>query len=151
MSQIGFMIGIMLTILSIVPLTMSYTGGIVFFMSAIAAVAGAIVFLASGAKMVGIIRKFKVGFSALLFLSSNWFFIRSPNRNNFFIITLFAIGSFVSLTLGFLLPYTGVIQLFTLEWIGLITSAIGSALLTFALVVRARRKAHHLEEMSDEQ
>ncbi|MFW9801678.1 MAG: winged helix-turn-helix domain-containing protein [Candidatus Thorarchaeota archaeon] len=151
MSQMGFMIGIMLTILSIVPLLTSYGGGLVFFMSAIAAVGGTIVFLVSGAKMVGIIRRFRVGFSALLFLSSNWFFIRSPNRNNFFIITLFAIGSFVSLALGFLLPYSGVLHLFTLEWIGLITSAIGSAVLTIALVVRARRKAHHLEEMSDEQ
>jgi DNA-binding transcriptional ArsR family regulator len=151
MSQIGFMIGIMLTILSVAPLLMNYGGGFLFYMSVGAASAGTIVFLASGVKMVGIIRKLKVGFSALLFLSSNWFFIRSPNRNNFFIITLFAIGSFVSLTLGFLLPYSGVLQLFTLEWFGLLTSAIGSALLTIALVIRARRKAYHLEEIADEQ
>ncbi|MFW9890404.1 MAG: helix-turn-helix domain-containing protein [Candidatus Thorarchaeota archaeon] len=151
MSQMGFTLGIMLTILSIVPLIMRYGGGIIFFMSAIAALTGTIVFLASGATMVGIIRKFRVGFSALLFLSSNWFFIRSPNRNNFFIITLFAIGTFVSLTLGILLPYLGVLQLFTLGWTGLITSSIGLMLLTIALAVRARKKAHQLEEMSDEQ
>ena len=152
MSQMGFMIGIMLSILSVVPLIMGYgTGGLVFFMSLIATLVGVVVFLASGAKMIVIIKRFKVGFSSLLFLSSNWFFIRSPNRNNFFIITLFAIGSFVCLMLGILLPYSGVLLLFTLEWIGLITSAIGSALVTTVLVIRARKKAHHLEEMSDEQ
>jgi DNA-binding transcriptional ArsR family regulator len=151
MSQLGFMIGIMLTIVSIIPLMLSYgSWGAVFWLSTFAAFTGLVVFIISLVKMVGIIKKYKLGFSSLVFLSSNWFFIRSPNRNNFFIITLLIVGSAVSTALGLLLPYTGGVQVYTLEWIGLIMAAISSASLSTLLLIRARRKARHLEEMTDE-
>ncbi|MFW9847357.1 MAG: hypothetical protein ACFFD6_11455, partial [Candidatus Thorarchaeota archaeon] len=152
MSQMGFMIGIMLSILSIIPLVYTYgTWGAVFWLSTFAALAGVVLFLVSAARMIRIILRYKLGFSSLVLLSSNWFFIRSPNRNNFFFITLLLVGSAVSFALGFLLPYTGEVIIYSPEWIGLIISAIGSALLSTALLIRARRKAVQLEAMSDEQ
>jgi DNA-binding HxlR family transcriptional regulator len=152
MSQMGFMIGIMFTILIAIPMVLSYgTWGIVFWLSTFATLIGLVVFIGSSVRMVGIIRKYKLGFSSFVFISSNWFFIRSPNRNNFFIITMLIVGSAVSIALGFLLPYTGDVLLFSLEWIGLIISAIGSTVLSIVFIIRARKKAHHLEDTTDEQ
>jgi hypothetical protein len=42
-------------------------------------------------------------------------------------------------------------QLFTLEWYSLITSAMGSGLLSIAFIIRARKKADQLEETTNEQ
>ncbi|MGY5853072.1 MAG: helix-turn-helix domain-containing protein [Candidatus Thorarchaeota archaeon] len=147
LSQIGMIIGLMATILSIIPMGLNYgTWGIEFWLSSLAMTTALVVAIVSTAKMVRIIRKYHLGFSSMVFLSSNWFFIRSPNRNNFFIITMFAVGFLVSLALGFLLPYTGEIQVFTLEWISLIISSITSGLLTSAFLIRAKRNANRLEE-----
>ena len=152
LSQLGLIIGIVATLLGVIPLVLSYgTWDLVFWLSGMMTLVGFAVLIVSITKMVGIIRKYRLGFSSMVFLSANWFFIRSPNRNNFFFITLLVIGAVFSVALAFLLPYSGEIQLFSLEWIGLITSSIGSALLFTLFLIRAKRKAIRLEEMADEQ
>ena len=152
LSQLGFMVGIIASLLCVIPFVLSYgTWDLVMWFSGVGFVVSIAVFVISIVKMVRIIRKYRLGFSSMVFLSSNWFFIRSPNRNNFFFITILTVGAAVSIALDFLLPYSGEIQLFSQEWIGLVISSIGSTLLSILLLVRAKRKADQLEEVVDEQ
>lgn len=151
MSQFGMMIGIMLTILTIIPFTLDYgSGTIIFLLSGVSFFASLALAIGCTAKMIGILRKYKLGFSVMVFLSSNWFFIRSPNRNSFFVITLFAIGAVVVGMLSLLLPYSGAVLIFSPEWYGLIMTAVGSVVLTTVFSIRAKRKADKLEEINSE-
>jgi len=151
MSQMGMMIGFVLTILSIVPFVLGYgSGTLVFWLASISLTLSLVLAIGSIAKMINIIRKFRVGFSVMLFLSTSWFFIRSPNRNSFFVITMLSIGAIIAGALAFLLPYSGEMLLFTLQWYSLISSAIGSAILSFVLSIRAKKKADRLEELNNE-
>jgi DNA-binding transcriptional ArsR family regulator len=152
LNQNGMIAGSMVAILSIIPLVLNYgVWDIISWISLATTIVGFVIFIVSSAKMVGIIRKYKLGISSMVFLSSNWFFIRSPNRNNFLIITMFTVGFFVSLCLGFILPYVGEMEWFSLQWIGLIISSISSGLLSLVFLNRANRKAKRLEEISNEQ
>ena len=149
--QLVMIIGFMATILGIIPVVLTYgTWGLEFWISSIAETFALVIALVAGAKMIGIIRKYKLGFSAFVFLSTNWFFIRSPNRNNFFIITLLSIGFFVAIALSFVLPYSGAMSLYTIEWYSLFTSASGSGILSAIFYNRARKKADRLEETTNE-
>ncbi|MHA2425717.1 MAG: winged helix-turn-helix domain-containing protein [Candidatus Thorarchaeota archaeon] len=151
-SQMGMMMGFIFTILSIIPVGIYYgTGGLEFWFGVVTLLCALTLALGSMIKMFSILSKLKVGLSVLLFLSTNWFFIRSPNRNSFFLITMFAVGAVMSGALAILLPYVGEIALYSIQWFSLISSSIGSALLTLALSIRAKRKADRLEEMNGEQ
>ncbi len=151
MSQLGLMVGIITTFLCIIPFMMSYgTWDIVFWLSGVTSLIAFSFFIVSTTKMVRIIRRYRLGFSSMVFLSSNWFFIRSPNRNNFFFITFLVIGAAISIALAFLLPYAGEIQLFAQEWFGLVIASIGSIVLSTWFLIRAKKKANRLEEMVDE-
>jgi predicted transcriptional regulator len=151
LSQLGLMVGIMTTLLGIIPFVMSYgTLDIVMWLSGLSSFVGFAVFIVSVVKMVRIVRTYRLGFSSIVFLSSNWFFIRSPNRNNFFVSTLLAVGAAIGIALSFLLPYSGEVQLFTNEWFGLVISSIGSLLLSTFFLIRAKKKANQLEETTDE-
>lgn len=151
MSQIGMMIGFILTILSIIPFALGYgSGSLVFWISSISLLLSLTLAIASIAKMISILRKFRVGFSVVLFLSASWFFIRSPNRNSFFGITLLTVNAIITGALSFLLPYTGEVMLFTLEWFGLVSVAICFMVLAIALSLRARKRAARLEEQNNE-
>lgn len=151
-SQMGMMGGMMLAILSIIPFVLGYgSGTFEFWIGAFSFIAALVIAIVSIAKMIGILRKFRVGLSVVLFLSTNWFFIRSPNRNSFLGITIFAIGAIIAGALSFLLPYSGAMLPYTLQWFGLVSSAIGSAILTIGLSIRAKRNADRLEEADDEQ
>ncbi|MGY5879340.1 MAG: helix-turn-helix domain-containing protein [Candidatus Thorarchaeota archaeon] len=150
-SQIGMIVGLIVTILSIIPFTIGYSSGsLEFWLGAISLPIALVIAIVSFAKMIGILRKYKLGFSVILFLSTNWFFIRSPNRNSFFGITLFSVGAIIAGALTFLLPYSGAMLLFTLQWYGIISSAMGSAVLAFGLYLRAKRNAVRLEESNNE-
>jgi DNA-binding transcriptional ArsR family regulator len=151
-SQMGMMVGTVLTIVSLIPFALSYSfGTLVYQIAVITLIASAILGIGSTAKMIGILRKLKVGFSVVLFLGSNWFFIRSPNRNRFFFITMFAVGAVVIGALAGILPFSGVIPLFSQIWYTLTLSAIGSAVLTIAFFIDAKRNADRLEEINGEQ
>ena len=86
----------------------------------------------------------------MLFLSYYWFFIRSANRNQFFAIMMLTIGAIIAGALAFLLPYTGEMAIFTIEWYSLVSVAAGLATLTVILSVRAKRRADHLEAVDSE-
>ncbi|MFW9909301.1 MAG: winged helix-turn-helix domain-containing protein [Candidatus Thorarchaeota archaeon] len=151
-SQMGFMIGFMLTILSTVGFILIYESASIWVsISGIVLLLFLTLTIVSTAKMINIIRKFRIGVSAIVFLSSNWFFIRSPNRNSFFAITFFAAGAVVAGILTFLLPISDAMQWYSVEWWGLLISAINTALLTIGLLIHARRKAYRLEEAENEQ
>jgi len=152
LSQLGLMVGLISSILCIIPFVISSGAWTApFLISGIAFFISLAVFVVSAAKMIRIIRTYRLGFSSMVFLSSNWFFIRSPNRNNFFFSTILVIGAAISIALEFLLPYSGEVQLFSQEWIGLAIASIGSTLLAILFLVRARRKAVQLEDITDEQ
>lgn len=152
MSQMGMMTGFVFFLISLIPIIIRHViVSSYLVLSYVVLPVSLLVALLSTVKMVGIIRRFRVGFSSILFLSSNWFFIRSPNRNSFFVITMFLVGAIVACILGIVLPYTGEIQLFSLQWYGLITSSFGSAILASVFSIRAKRKADRLEEMKGEQ
>lgn len=151
MSQIGMMVGFVLTILSIIPFALGYgSESLVFWISSISLLLSLTLAIASVVKMISILRKFRVGFSVVVFLSINWFFIRSPNRNSFFVITLLSVIAIIAGALSFLLPYTGEVMLFTLEWFGLISTAIGAMVLAIELTLRAKRRAARLEDQDNE-
>ncbi|TFH06412.1 MAG: ArsR family transcriptional regulator [Candidatus Thorarchaeota archaeon] len=151
MSQMGMIIGMIMTIVSIIPFVLGYgSDTLIFWLASISLASFLVVAIGSIAKMIGILRKLKVGFSVMVFLSSSWFFIRSPNRNSFFVIMMFAIGAIIAVALAFLLPYSGAIPLFTLEWYSLISSAIGSAVLSLYFSIRAKKNANRLEEADNE-
>ena len=141
----------MFSVVGLVPVILTYgTWGLEFWLAFIADSAALLFGIISGAKMVGVIRRYKLGFSSFVFLSLNWFFIRSRNRNNFFIITLLTIGFFVAISMAFLLPYSGAMILYSLEWYSLFTSASGSVVLSALFYNRAMKKAAQLEEMNRE-
>ena len=152
LSQMGMIVGLLISVLGIIPLALTYgTWGIEFWLSSIIEILALAFGLIAGAKMIGIVKKYKLGFSSFLFISSNWFFIRSPNRDNFFVINFLTIWFFTGTALGFLLPYIGEIVLFSLEWVGIIGSAMISGLLGTTFLIRAKRKAEQLEELGYEQ
>ncbi|MGD9397734.1 MAG: helix-turn-helix domain-containing protein [Candidatus Thorarchaeota archaeon] len=151
-SQMGMMVGTVLTIVSLIPFALGYSSGsFVFGIASILLGVSLILVIGFTVQLIGILRKLKVGFSVVLFLGSNWFFIRSPNRNRFFFITMFAVGAVVIGTLAFILPFSGVISFFSQMWYTLTLSAIGSAVLTIALFIGAKRNADRLEEINGEQ
>jgi DNA-binding transcriptional ArsR family regulator len=152
MSQMGMVIGFVLVILSIIPFVLGFGSGTPeFWLGSVSLSIALVLAIGSTAKVIGIVRKFRLGFSVIVFLSTNWFFIRSPNRNSFFIITILTIGAVIAVALTFLLPYSGAMVLYTLEWYSLVSSAIGSAILAFVFSIRAKRKAERLEETNNEQ
>ncbi len=149
--QMGMMLGFVMTILSIIPFAIGYnSGNPEFWIGAILLSVSLVLAIGSTGKVIGILRRYKLGFSVVVFLSTNWFFIRSPNRNSFFGITLFAVGAIIASALAFLLPYSGEMLPFTIQWYGIVTSAIGSAVLALALSIRAKRNAERLEETNNE-
>lgn len=151
-SQMGMMCGFVLTVLSFIPFVLGYgSGTFEFLISTFSLTASLLIVIVSIAKMIGILRKFRLGFSVVVFFSPNWFFIRSPNRNSFFVITIFAAVAIITGALAFLLPYTGEIIPLTLQWYGLVSSAIGSAALSIGLSFRAKRYAERMEESDNEQ
>ena len=152
MSQMGMMFGFVLTILSIIPFVLGYgSGTLEFLLGAISLSFSLVLAIGSTVKVISILRKYKLGFSVVLFLSTNWFFIRSPNRNSFFGIAILSMGAIVAGALAFLLPYSGEMLPFTLQWYGLISSAMGSAVLSLGLAFRAKRYADRMEEADNEQ
>lgn len=151
MSQMGMIIGAVMSILSIIPLSIGYsTDVIAFWLSRTSLSFFLVLGVASAVKMIRIVRKFRVGFSVIVFLSNNWFFIRSANRNRFFAIMILTLGAIITGALALLLPYSGEIALFTLEWYSLISGAAGLAILTVILSVQAKKRADHLEAISSE-
>ena len=151
-SQMGMMLGFVMVILSIIPFGFGFgTWSIEFWLSVIILSLLLVLTFVSTAKMILILRRYKLGFSIVLFLSSNWFFIRSPNRNSFFGVTLLAIGTILTSALSLLLPYSGAISLFTLEWYVLVSAAIVFATLTLGLSFRTKRNADRLEDANNEQ
>ncbi|MFW9932755.1 MAG: winged helix-turn-helix domain-containing protein [Candidatus Thorarchaeota archaeon] len=151
-SQMGMMAGMIFTILSLIPFLIDFNAASpfiwissAFFMISLGIAVG------STAKMIGILRKFKVGFSIMVFLSSNWFFIRSPNRNRFFIITMLTVASIITGALGILLAFSGEIAWFSMWWYQLVVPSITTGILTIWLYIRTRRRAHQLEEKQNEQ
>ncbi|MHA1906101.1 MAG: winged helix-turn-helix domain-containing protein [Candidatus Thorarchaeota archaeon] len=151
-SQMGIMIGFMVTILSIVPLFLNWgTGNIVFWFSGIVLITALTTAILSTVKFFGIVTKYKLGISIFVFMSSNWFFIRSANRNRFLIITMLTIGAFVSGALAFLLPISGEFAFFSFQWYQFFVPAVTTGILTVWLLLNARKKARELEEINSEQ
>ncbi len=150
-NQIGLLLGLLFGTIGTIAALLTYeTGGLEFLLSFILASSTVIFGLVSGAKMVGIITKYKLGFSSFLFLSSNWFLIRSRNRNNFFIISMLCAGFFVAITLTFVLPFSGEMILYSMQWYSLLSIVVGSGLLSVLFYNRAKKKADRLEEMANE-
>ena len=152
MSQLGMMAGFLFTVLSFISLILHYdSGSLWFWLSGLALTFSLLLAIRSTVTMIGILRNFKLGLSVLVFLSSNWFFIRSPNRNYFFAITMLVVAAIVPGALSILLPSVGEMLFFSLEWIGLVISAVTSACLVVFFSVRAKRKADRLEALYNEQ
>jgi len=151
-SQMGFMFGSMVSILTFALLAINnaLTPGLILPMLFLPLFIGFPIAIISIVKMIGILRRLKVGFSVILFLGNNWFLIRSPNRNTFFLLTFTIAGTVICSILTIILPFVSVIVLFSIQWYGLTLSTIGFAILTVALFIRAKRRADRMEEIADE-
>lgn len=144
--QMGTVFGLFVGVFSLVAAVLTYgVSWTLFWPSVALGLAALVIALRSTWKMVGIIRKMKLGLSSLVFLQLNWFLIRSPNRNGFLIITFFAIGSFVNGFLFLLLSYSGELALYSLQWVGMLLGTIFTTLLTIALTARVRSRTLQLE------
>jgi DNA-binding HxlR family transcriptional regulator len=151
MSQMGMMIGLVMSVLSIIPFGIGYaTDALTFWLLSTPLLFFLVLGVVSVIKMIKIVRKFRVGLSVIVFLSSYWFFIRSPNRNRFFAIILLTVLAVMLGALAFLLPCTGDLALLIPEWYGLIVGATSSAILSIVLSVQAKRRADRLEAMNSE-
>ncbi len=148
--QMGIIIGLMLTFLSFILYMQTWGAGTIDSWLVLFAF-GTSVVIAVGAiaNVVAIVRKFKVGFSILLFLSTDWFFIRSPNRNRFFVLTLAIVITLIAGMLAIVLPVTGTMAPYTLEWYGFFVFAVGFGLLSTWLFFSTMNRARALEEMHD--
>jgi DNA-binding HxlR family transcriptional regulator len=163
MNQIGMIVGFVLMIFSFIPFsrlfgspdfglgTISFPIAVVFWIGVISFPISIVFTVRTSSNVLEIVNKFRLGFSAILFLSTSWFFIRSPNRNSFFIITLMTIGTIIAGALTFLLPMSGRIFLYTPEWYNLILITSVSTVLTFAFAIYIKRKLDRLEESDSEQ
>ncbi len=167
MNQIGMMVGFVLLIFSIIPaqrifgtpmfwiegISFPIFGTLEFWIGAISFPMSVVLFAKSSSNVIEIVSKFRLGFSAILFLTTNWFFIRSPNRNSFFIITLVTVGAIILGALTFLLPMSPMsgMFLYTQEWYSLFSITMGVAILAIALSIVAKRRVERLEESNSEQ
>jgi DNA-binding transcriptional ArsR family regulator len=152
LTQMGMMIGFMCTILSSIPFIFYFgTGTPAAWISSIGFAGFLLLTLGSLIRLVSILRKYKLGFSVVVFLSYNWFFIRSPNRNSFFVISILIVVTFLTGTLSFLLPFAGNILLFSGEWFALVGICVVAAVLAIALGIHARRVTALLEETDSDQ
>lgn len=152
MNQIGMMVGFVLMIFSIIPFSRIF-GTPEFWIGAISFPISVVLFAKSSSNVLEIVSKFRLGFSAILFFSISWFFIRSPNRNSFFSVTLVTVGAIILGALTFLLPMSPMsgMFLYTQEWYSLFSITIGVAILAFALSIVAKRRVERLEESNSEQ
>jgi DNA-binding HxlR family transcriptional regulator len=163
MNQIGMIVGFVLMIFSFIPFSrlfgspdfglgaISFPMAVVFWIGVISFPISIVFTVRTSSNVLEIVNKFRLGFSAILFLSTSWFFIRSPNRNSFFIITLMTIGTIIAGALTFLLPMSGRIFLYTPESYNLILITSVSIILTFAFAIYIKRKLDRLEESDSEQ
>jgi hypothetical protein len=163
MNQIGMIVGFVLMIFSFIPFSrlfgspdfglgaISFPMAVVFWIGVISFPISIVFTVRTSSNVLEIVNKFRLGFSAILFLSTSWFFIRSPNRNSFFIITLMTIGTIIAGALTFLLPMSGRIFLYTPESYNLILITSVSTILTFAFAIYIKRKLDRLEESDSEQ
>jgi DNA-binding HxlR family transcriptional regulator len=165
MNQIGMIVGFVLMIFSLIPFSrlfnspdfgfglgaISFPMAVVFWIGVISFPISIVFTVRTGSNVLEIVNKFRLGFSAILFLSTSWFFIRSPNRNSFFIITLMTIATIIAGALTFLLPMSGRIFLYTPESYNLILITSVSTILTFAFAIYIKRKLDRLEESDSEQ
>jgi DNA-binding transcriptional ArsR family regulator len=152
-SQMGLMFGSMVSMLSLVVIAVNdaLTLNLMLPILFLPLFLGFPIAIISLVKMLGILRRLKVGFSVILFLGRNWFFIRSPNRNTFFLLTLTIVGTVICGVFTIVLPFVRMIALFSIQWYGLTLGTIGLAILTVALFIHARKRADRLEEMNSEQ
>jgi DNA-binding transcriptional ArsR family regulator len=152
-SQMGFMFGSMVSILTFALITISdaLTPGLMVPILFLPLFIGFPIALISIVKMIGILRRLKVGFSVILFLGKNWFLIRSPNRNTFFLLMITIAGTVICGVLTIIFPYVSLIELFSIQWYGLIVCTLVFTFLTVALFISAKTKADRLEEMNGEQ
>lgn len=149
-SQMGIIFGVMFTMFSIFTELNYGAGNLSFWLGRITLPIALMLAIISTANMIRILKKFNVGFSVLLFLSSDWFFIRSPNRNIFFGIGITAVIAAICSFFTIILPFVGEIAMFSIQWYGLILGTIGFSVLAFTLSIRAKRKADHLDAINGE-
>ncbi len=152
MSQMGMMVGSMFSLTWINRILIGVnTGGLFYGLAIIGLLVSLSVAIISTVKMVNIIRKFEVGFSSMVFLSTVWPFFKSPNRNSFFVITIFIFGAIFTGIAGIGLTYTAVFPIFSPVWFGFISNGVVSATIATILSIRAKRKADRLEAMNGDQ
>jgi DNA-binding HxlR family transcriptional regulator len=165
MNQIGMIVGFVLMIFSFIPFSrlfrslgfglgdISFPIAVIFWIGAISFPISVVLFIRTSSNVLEIITKFRLGFSAILFFSTNWFLIRSPNRNSFLIVTLVTVGAIILGALTFLLPMSPMsgMFLYTQEWYNLLAITAGSTILAFALSTHVKRRVERLEESNSEQ
>ncbi|TXT57924.1 MAG: conserved membrane protein of unknown function [Candidatus Thorarchaeota archaeon] len=147
MNQMGLVFGLMGTIFSIIFMGISIDEGI--FGWQVASVFALISILTLGRSMIKVgsmIRNLKVGLSAILFFQTDWFLIRSPNRNNFLAVIISSITGLVLTILVIALSYSGPLVIPSLEAIIMMVSGFVSLAVAVIYIRRAYRHAELLEE-----
>jgi len=151
LGQMGMMVGFMLTVISIIPVLLTYgTSTIWSLLSVVLLSCSIFLSLISLGKVLSIVTKYKLGFSVLFFLSSNWFFVRSPNRNSFFVISGTTAITVVLFLLTIILPLAEEITLFSPIWFGAVLFGAIMATISITLAFDAKKRADELEEISNE-
>ncbi|MBD3406112.1 MAG: helix-turn-helix domain-containing protein [Candidatus Lokiarchaeota archaeon] len=141
MNQMGLVFGFMGVIFSLIIIGISISENV--FGWQIGAIVATISILVLGRSMIKVgrmIRRLKVGISAIIFLQPDWFLIRSPNRNNFLAVTIASVTGFVLAILIIALSYSGPLVIPSIE--ALVMSVIGVVFLAVAVFYFRRAYTH---------
>ena len=151
-SQMGLMFGSIISVMGLAILAVSdlLTIGYMSPMLLIPLFIGCPLAIISFVKMIGVLSRLKVGLSVLLFLGTNWFLIRSPNRNTFLILVVTIVGAMMCSILAIIFPFARLIIFNSIQWFGLLLGTIFFATLTAVLFKEAKKKADRLEEINGE-
>lgn len=151
-AQMGSGLGFTIMILSIIAMLVTVNfGNQVGFVAAFVSFALSIgVLMSSVTKLIQLARKYNLGLSVLLFISENWFLLRSPNRGNFLALSVFAVISVTFSAFYLFLAGTGIIAWISAPGVALLMITIFTIPCTLILADTAIKKVEELESMEGE-
>ncbi|NWF96968.1 MAG: hypothetical protein HXY34_12575 [Candidatus Thorarchaeota archaeon] len=146
MVQMGWITGLLWFIHSVEWSSLGHaTGSIAFWLSIFSLVCSSALTVASIARMLAILRNYHLGLSVMVFLSSNWFFIRSPNRNRFGLVLVLTLGTYLMAATTVAATYAGSPGLLSSAWCLQACATASLATLLVALLAYAKKQADALE------
>jgi DNA-binding transcriptional ArsR family regulator len=151
-AQMGTGLGFALTIFSIIAMwiTISFAIQLGFVVAFVSFALSTALMINSANRLIQLARKYNLGLSVLLFISENWFLLRSPNRGNFLALAGFAVISVIVPVIYLFLAGTGAIPWLSAPGVALLMITMFSVPCTLVLRDAVIKKVEELESMESE-